>query len=176
MPTPLHTKFQLTLSAAAFQAVFVHLLFAFAGVLLGVWWTDRRARTRPVARLQVGAVGLLLGAPFIVLLGRAETMPMVYVALAGFGLFRGIYDANIFAALYEVVPVRRRATATGLMICFAYVTGATAPLLLGYLKQTMALDRGIVWLAPAYLLGGLLIAFASIRFFRRDREAALTLS
>ncbi|MBC8012283.1 MAG: MFS transporter [Burkholderiales bacterium] len=176
MPTLLATKFQLSLSAAAFQAVFVHLLFAFVGVLLGGWWTDRRARTRPITRFQLGAVGLVFGAPFVVLLARADTLPLVYVGLAGFGFFRGLYDANIFAALYEVVAVHRRATATGVMVCFAFVTGATAQLILGYLKQTMGLDRALVWLAPSFFVGGLLIAFAAFRFFNRDREAALALS
>lgn len=174
MPTLLYTKFHLPLATAAFQAVFVHYLFAFAGVLLGGWWSDRRAIARPVVRLHVGAAGLVLAAPFIFLLGHAETLPVVYVALAVFGLFRGVYDANIFAALYEVVPVRLRATATGLMICFAYVTGATAPLLLGHIKQRAGLDHGLSWLAPAYLLGGVLTAWAAVRFFRRDREAALS--
>jgi MFS family permease len=176
MPTLLYTKFELSLSTAAFQAVFVHYLFAFAGVLLGGWWSDRRGATRTAVRLHVGAFGLLAAAPFIFLLGYAETLPVVYVALAVFGFFRGVYDANIFAALYEVVPVRSRATATGLMICFAYVTGATAPLLLGYIKQTAGLDHGLAWLAPAYVLGGVLIVIAAVRFFHRDRAAALSSS
>ncbi|MBC8010660.1 MAG: MFS transporter [Burkholderiales bacterium] len=176
MPTLLTTKFQLSLSSAAFQAVFIHLLFAFVGVLLGGWWTDRRARTRPVARFQLGAVGLVFGAPFVVLLARADTLPLVYVGLAGFGFFRGLYDANIFAALYEVVAVHRRATATGVMVCFAFITGATAPLMLGYIKQTMGLDHALVWLAPSFFVGGLLIAFAAFRFFQRDCQSALALS
>lgn len=172
MPTLLYTKFQLPLATAAFQAVFVHYLFAFVGVLLGGWWSDRHAAKRPVVRLHIGAAGLILGAPFIYVLGHAGTLPLVYVALAAFGLFRGMYDANIFAALYEVVPANRRATATGLMICFAYVTGAFAPILLGYIKQRAGLDYGLAWLAPVFLLGGLFIALTAWRFFPRDRAAA----
>lgn len=169
MPTLLYTKFGLSLASAAFQAVFVHYVFAFVGVLLGGWWSDRRAATHPVARLYVGATGLLLGAPFIYLLGHADTLLLVNAAMAAFGLFRGIYDASIFAALYEVVPNRRRATATGWMICFAYVTGATAPLLLGHIKSSVGLGPGMALLAPAYLVGGVLILIAARWFFPRDR-------
>lgn len=172
MPTLLHTKFSLSLTEAAFQAVFGHFLFAFVGVMLGGWWADRRARTKPVARLQIGAAGLVLGAPFIFLMGTADSLTLVYVALAGFGLFRGLYDASIFAALYEVVPARRRATATGLMVCFAYVTGALSPLLLGYVKSRAGLDLGMAWLAPVFLVGGLLIALAAGVFFPRDHQFA----
>jgi fucose permease len=102
------------------------------------------------------------------MLGYSGTLQVVYIALAAFGFFRGIYDANLFAMLYEVVPIRSRATATGIMICFAYVTGAAAPLVLGYLKQYARLDHGLAWLAPAYLLGGILIEIAAFWFFRRD--------
>jgi len=171
MPTLLYTKFELSLTTAAFQAVFIHYVFAFAGVLFGGWLSDKLARTGPVARFHTAAAGLILGTPFIFLLGYSGTLQVVYIALAAFGFFRGIYDANLFATLYEVVPVRKRATATGIMICFAYVTGAAAPLLLGYLKQYARLDHGLAWLAPAYLLGGVLIEVAALWFFHRDHVA-----
>lgn len=173
MPTLLFEKFRLPLAKAAFQAVFLHYLFAFAGVLIGGWWSDRRATERPVFRLHIGAFGLFASAPFIVLLGQAGTLGMVQVALALFGLFRGIYDSNIFASLYEVAPARLRSTATGLMIAFAYVTGAAAPLGLGFFKTRFGLDHGMSLLALFYLLGALLLAIGAFCFFARDRRHAL---
>ena len=164
MPTLLYTKFQMPLAQAALQAVFLHYLFALAGVLVGGWWSDRRARVQPAGRMFTGAAGLALAAPFVFLLGQADTLAASGAMLALFGFCRGVYDANIFAALYDVVPERHRATATGFIICFAYVAGSAAPLILGQAKQTIGLGLGIALLAPVYLIGGLLLALSG-RYF-----------
>jgi len=170
MPTLLIDKFHLSLSAAAFQSVCLHYLFAFCGVLTGGWLSDRIAQKRPVVRLQLGAAGLLLGAPFIYLLGAASSALVVYGALAVFGFFRGIYDATIFASLYEVVSSRHRSSATGLMIMAAMVSGASAPLFLGYIRQCGNLSMGMSWLSVAYVAGALLIWIAIQFAFDRDRK------
>ena len=100
-------------------------------------------------------LGLLLGAPFIWLMGTSSNLTTVYVALAAFGFFRGIYDSNLFVALFDVIPQRRyRSSATGLMLCCAFTVGATSPVLLGYVKQHISLDVGLSSLAFVYLLGG----------------------
>jgi len=169
MPTLLLEKFHLPLASAAFQSVFLHHLFAFIGVLAGGWLSDRLAKTKPVARLYIGAVGLLLGAPFIFLLGSMDTLLLVYAAMAVFGLFRGVYDSNIYAALYEVIPSRYRSSATGLMTAFGYTASAGAPLILAYIKQYANLSMGMSLLAPAYLVGAALIWIAARFFFKHDK-------
>jgi len=169
MPTMLYENFDLNLSTAAFQSVFLHHLFAFAGVLFGGWISDKQAVKTPVARLHVAAFGLLLGAPFIYMLGQVNTLNMIYAMMAIFGFFRGIYDANIFAAMYEVIPPRFRSSATGLMISCAFVTGSTAPLILGYVKQHFSLNTGMSMLAPVYVLGAILIWIGAIFYFKRDQ-------
>lgn len=168
MPTFLYEQFRLSLKVAAFQAVFLHLLFAFFGVMFGGWVSDRLARRRPAVRLEIEWLGLLLGAPFIYLLGEASTLWVIYVALAGFGFFRGLYDSNLFAALFDVIAPQHRATATGLMLAFAFSVGATAPLLLGYLKPRIGLSTGLSALAVAYILGGLAILAANKSCFARE--------
>ncbi len=169
MPTLLYEKFQMPLSEAAFQSVFLHYLFAFFGVMAGGWLSDLWAPRWPVARLYLGSGGLLLSAPFLYLVGAAEESTLVYIALALFGFARGVYDSNIYAALFEVVPERYRSSASGLMISFAYATGAVAPLILGYIKQNSSLSLGMSLLAPVYALGGLLIWIGARFFFPGDR-------
>jgi len=90
------------------------------------------------------------------------------VALACFGFSRGVYDSNLFAALFDVIPPRYRSSATGLMLCFAFTVGATSPVLLGYRKGRVGLDVGLSSLALAYLLGGGLILAATKLFFLKD--------
>ncbi len=57
------------------------------------------------------AIGLFAGAPLIFLTGWTLSVPVLVAALAGFGLFKGLYDANIWAALYDFVLPSRQATA-----------------------------------------------------------------
>jgi MFS family permease len=174
MPTFLYERFALSLKTAAFQAVFLHLLFAFFGVMIGGRISDRLAARRSTIRIQIEWIGLLAGAPFIFLLGAAPELWIVYVALAGFGLFRGLYDSNLFAALFDVIEPRHRSTATGLMLAFAFTVGATAPLLLGYLKPQVGLSTGLSALALAYALGGVALLMAQRTCFPREfrRETA----
>ncbi len=169
MPTFLVEKFNLSLTNAGFSSMFYHHTTAFLGVLAGGWLADRRAVKRPQLRLIFQAVGLLLGAPFIYWMGSATEEWQVYLALAGFGFFRGIYDSNIFASLYEVIAPQYRSSATGLMLMFAFLTGAFAPYLLGKLKPTLGLSAGLSLLSLSYLFASLCLGIAVLFFFQKDR-------
>jgi sugar phosphate permease len=173
MPTFLFEKFHLSLHDAAFQSVFLHLVFAFFGVMIGGRVSDRLAARRPIIRLEVEWVGLLLGAPFIFLLGRSDALSLVYFGLAGFGFFRGLYDSNLIAALFDVIPPRYRSSATGLMLAFAFIVGAAAPVVLGYVKQHAGLGAGLSALAFVYLFGAAVLFAACKWTFPRDYLGAV---
>jgi MFS family permease len=168
MPTYLVEHFHRPLQEANLCAMLSHYLFAFFGVIAGGRIADRLAPRRPAIRIEIKALGLLLGAPFIALLGFAPSAVLVYVALAGFGLFRGLYDSNLFAALYDVVPPRCRSSATGLMLCYGFTTGAFAPVVLGYVKKHVSLSLGLSSLAVLYLLSAAIIWLARQKFFAKD--------
>lgn len=168
-PTFLHEKFGMTIAEAGFNSLFYHHLFAFLGVMGGGWLSDRLALKSPRNRLIIQSAGLLLGAPFIFGMGQATTPLLTYICLAGFGFFRGVYDANTYATLFEVVEPEYRSSTVGLSAMFAYVTAALAPFLLGYLKPTLGLANGLSSLSVAYGLGGLCI-WATLRwYFKKDR-------
>jgi sugar phosphate permease len=122
-----------------------------------------------VYRLVLQGVALLAGAPFIYWVGMGSTLTITSSALFVFGLFRGIYDANIYASLYEIVPSAAKSAATGIMIMFAFLTGAFAPLILGVLKPSLGLSAGMSSLWISYVLGGLCIMIAVKYFFNQDR-------
>jgi MFS family permease len=145
-----------------------HHLFAFLGVLAGGKIADHLAAARPSVRMEANLVGLLLGAPFIYWLGQAATAGSCYIALALFGLFRGIYDSNLFASLFDVVEPRLRASATGLMLSFAFVIGSLAPTVLGAMKSRVGLATGLSSLAWCYLFGAVCVFVAMKFFLRRD--------
>ncbi|RYD71440.1 MAG: MFS transporter [Sphingobacteriales bacterium] len=167
-PTFLHEKFDLSISEAGFSSMFYHHIFAFVGVIFGGWLSDKLASKSSRNRLAIQSAGLLLGAPFIFLMGRAESATYTYVMLAAFGFFRGIYEANTYTTLFLVIKPEYRSTSVGIISMFAFITGAIAPLLLGYLKPIIGLSTGLSFLSVAYILGGLLILVALFKFYKRD--------
>ncbi|WP_338876427.1 MFS transporter [Spirosoma sp. SC4-14] len=173
MPSFLVDKFGQSLAEAGFSALFYHHLGAFLGVLSGAKIADHFAKTDPRSRLVVQSAGLLLGAPFIYGISMSPTPVLTYIALFLFGIFRGWYDSNIVASLYEVVAPKIRSSAYGLMLACAFLIGSMAPYLLGVLKPTLGLTVGLASLSGVYVLGGLLIGSGAIWFFRNDREHAL---
>ena len=131
IPSFMFEKFHLTLAEAGFYSLFYHHAGAFVGVLIGGRLSDQLASTRPRYRLVIQSAALLLATPFIVCVGLGGQARAVYTALSLFGVFRGIYDSNIFASLYEVVSPDMRSSATGLMLMFAFLVGAFLPLRAG---------------------------------------------
>ncbi|SDJ01048.1 Sugar phosphate permease [Pedobacter sp. ok626] len=168
MPTFLHEKFKLSIVEAGFSSMFYHHIFAFAGVIFGGWCSDKFALKSSGNRLIIQSVGLLLGAPFILAMGQAENASYTYVMLAAFGFCRGIYEANTYTTLFLVIEPQYRSTSVGIISMFAFITGAIAPVLLGYLKPGMGLSNGLSSLSVAYLIGGVLILVALIKFYKRD--------
>ena len=110
----------------------------------------------------------LCGAPFVYMMGMSDTRAMCFLGMALFGLFRGIYESNLYASLFEVIEPRLRSSAVGAMISFAFLVGALAPIILGALKHRLGLGAGIGGLSAVYFLSGLMIAIALIWFFRKD--------
>jgi MFS family permease len=174
MPYLMVEKFHLSLGAAGFSALFYHHAGAFLGVIAGGQLADRQAKKKPVYRLVLQGIALLVGAPFIYWVGMGSTLTITCSALFVFGLFRGIYDANIYASLYEIVPPAVKSAATGIMIMFAFLTGAFAPLILGILKPSLGLSAGMSSLWISYVLGGVCIMIAVKYFFDQDRLKAIT--
>ena len=172
MPTYLHERFGFALDKAGFSAVFYHYLCAFFGVLIGGRLTDRWAIRRRAIRFEANACGLLLGAPFILMMAQTPSEVVCFIMLGLFGLFRGIYDSNLFASLFDVIKPQYRASATGLMLSFAFLVGAFSPTVLGVLKTNFGLSFGLASLAGFYVLGGVIILVARIFFFGADHAAA----
>lgn len=169
MPSLLAEKFNLSLTEAGFSSMFYHYVGAFIGVIGGGAVSDRISKIAPSNRLLLQAVSLLLGAPFIYWVGAGNTLFITYVALFFFGLFRGAYDSNIFASLFEVVDPKIKSSASGLMLMCAFLIGAFSPIILGYLKPTLGISTGLSYLWVSYFLGAVSIFISVMFFFKKDR-------
>jgi sugar phosphate permease len=168
MPTFLHENFGFSLARSGFDSTFYHHAAAFIGVLAGARIADKLAqkyiRVRPIVQM----MGLLAAIPFIILIGKSDSIIVIYVALAIFGFSRGIYDSNLLAALYDVIEIPYRATATGLLLMGGFIVGAASPYILGVLKPAFGLANGLAFLSVGFMFASLCIAIAVIFFYKKD--------
>ena len=160
MPNHLQEAFGAAKGAAALNAVLWHYLGAFVGVTLGGRISDRLVAKRPSVRMETNIVGLACAVPFIVWMAYAPSLLTCCVAMALFGVFRGVYDSNLMASLFDLVPSRYHASGAGIMLCFGFVFGSTSPVVLGVLKERFSSTVGLASLA-AFYLAGVCVIFAA---------------
>jgi MFS family permease len=163
MPKFLYEKFNMNLAAAGLTATVFVQLASMAGASLGGWFADTLRGKMPAGRMLVQAIGLICGAPFVVLCGWTRSVPLLIVSLTAWGLFKGLYDANIFASMFDVVPPEARGKAAGLMNMVGWLGGGTAPLAVGYVAMQTNLSTAIMLAASVYVMGSILLGVAVIR-------------
>ena len=163
---------ELSLTLAGGYAMFFHHLAAFVGILIGGALSDRLMKTRPAARLELQMVSMALGAPVVVWMGLAPSLMSVCIAMSVFGLFRGLYECNTQASLFDVIPPRFRATSWAVMGMIAFLIGSLPPWALGHLKDMLpenGFSYGFAAMGIIWLLAAAALFFARIRTFHRDR-------
>jgi MFS family permease len=169
MPKFLYDKFHLSLAAAGLTATVFIQLASMVGAPAGGWLADRLRARRPGGRMMVQAAGLLCGAPFVVLCGLTQSIGWLMVALTAWGFFKGLSDANIFAAMFDVVPAESRGTATGLMNMVGWLGGGgAAPVVIGYIAERHGLGLAIALASAVYVAGAALLVAGIVLFIRRD--------
>jgi MFS family permease len=164
MPSYLNRQFGMSLSMAGLSGTAYLQIASVLGVLSGGFLADRLVRRHRGGRMMAQSLGLLCGVPFIFLTGWTLSIPVLILALIGFGYFKGIYDANIWASLYDVVKPERRATALGLMNAIGWFGGGIAPVAIAAASQRYGMSACLSANSVIYLCFGLLLAFGIARF------------
>ena len=170
MPSHLSESFGVAKGSAALNAVLWHYIGAFVGVTLGGRISDKLAKTRPSVRMETNIAGLALAVPFIVWMAYAPSLLTCGIAMALFGVFRGVYDSNLMASLFDLIPQRYHASGAGLMLSCAFVFGSTSPVVLGLVKDAFSSTAALASLAAFYLAGAGIIAIARARQYRNVRN------
>jgi MFS family permease len=160
LPMYIYRNFKLGLSFSGLTST-VWPLASLPGALLGGVLADWAVTRWRGGRVGVQAAGLILAAPFVFLTGWSSSVSMLIAALVGAGLCKGIYDANIFAALFDVVRPEDRGTAAGLMNTVGWSGALIAPPLIGKAYELFGLGAAITATAAVYLLVGLLALLAA---------------
>jgi MFS family permease len=166
MPSFLFRKFGMSLSMSGFSGTAYLQAASILGVISGGILADRLVRQYKGGRMITQALGLLAGVPFIFLTGWTLSVPLLIAAMAGFGYFKGIYDANIWASLHDVVRPERRATAVGLMNAVGWIGGSTAPVAIAAASQHFGMSACISANSLIYLLFGILLVYGVFMHMR----------
>ena len=169
MPTFLHDRFRMSLAMAGLSATLFAQFASMAGAAVGGWLADTLVKRTCRGRLIVQAIGVFAGAPFVALCGFTQSVVWLVVALAGWGFFKGLYDANIFASPFDVIPPEARGTMAGMMNCVGWLGGGgTAPVVVGLIAQRSGLGFAIAITSVVYCLAGVLLLVCMAAFIERD--------
>lgn len=161
------------LALASSIAMLTSCGFAILGVMIGGRVSDKLAEKSKLARMRTEYIGLLCGAPFLVAVGFASNIWVASAAMIIYGIFRGIYDSNLYAAMFDVIDPKLRASSVGIITAFAFIVGCVAPLYLGWVQgdgtNIEAFEWGISSMGLFFLIGGLLILLAAKYTFLKER-------
>ena len=169
MPKFLFDRFHMSLAMSGLTATIFVQLASLIGAPVGGWLADRWRLRSPRGRLAVQMAGVFGGAPFVALCGLTPSVGTVLFALTAWGFCKGLYDANIFAAVFDVVRPEARGTAAGFMNAFGWLAGGgSAPLVIGIVAQRESLGLAIALASTVYVAAGLLLLLAIVAFVTKD--------
>jgi sugar phosphate permease len=168
MPKFLFDKFHMSLAVAGLTATAFVQLASVLGSITGGWLADIFRTRSPRGRILVQAVGVLCGAPFVAWCGMTQSVTSLVIALTAWGFCKGMYDANIFASLFDVVRPEARGTAAGFINSMGWIGGGWAPVAIGYIARDHGLSAGITAASVVYLLACALLLLAAFFFVEKD--------
>ena len=167
-------KFAVEVGEAGKGVMLWHHLFAFGAILAGGIATDRFVKKMPRFRLGFQAMALLCGAPMLLWIGLAPSFVTLLVAASAYGVFRGFFEVNTHASLFDVIAPEHRSTAVGLLNMIAFFFGGLSGVAMGALSQRWGVrgfEIGFGIMAAAYAFGAALMAFSFFFTFRKNRVA-----
>ena len=165
-------KFAVGVGEAGKGVMLWHHLFAFAAILAGGVITDHFVKKMPRFRLGFQSLALLSGAPMLLWIGFASSFAALLVAASCYGVFRGFFEVNTHASLFDVVPPQFRSTAVGLLNMIAFFFGGLSGVAMGALSQKWGVhgfEIGFGIMAGTYALGAALMAFSFFFTFNKNR-------
>jgi MFS family permease len=170
MPKFLFDRFHMGLAMSGLTATVFVQLASMAGAPVGGWLADAWRRRSRRGRMAVQAIGMLCGAPFVLVCGLTMSVGTLIIALTFWGFFKGLYDANIFASVFDVVPPDSRGRAAGFMNMIGWLAGGgSAPLVIGLVASRSSLGVAMALASVVYVAAGLLLILGMFLLVK-DRE------
>ncbi len=136
------------------------------GVIVGGYFSDKWVQQNIRARVYIGAMGLSLMIPALLLLGYSNSIVIVFAAASMFGFGFGMFDTNNMPILCQFVPANSRATAYGLLNTAGIFAGAIITDYLGKSTDAGNLNRDF-----AALAGIVVVVIVLQLLFLKPKEA-----
>ena len=164
-------KFAIDVGAAGKSSMLYHHLFAFIAILIGGIVTDLFVKKMPRFRLGFQIAALLLGAPMLVMLGFSSSILMMIVMMSAYGVFRGFFEVNTHASLFDVVNPKYRSTAVGLLNMSAFFFGGLSGVVMGALSEKWGVrgfEIGFAIMGAVYFIAALLMMISFFFTFKKN--------
>jgi MFS family permease len=151
-PTLIANKLHIDMSVAGPLTTISISLSSLFGVIVGGYFSDKWVQQNIRARVYIGAMGLSLMIPALLLLGYSNSIVIVFAAASMFGFGFGMFDTNNMPILCQFVPSSSRATAYGLLNTAGIFAGAVITDYLGKSTDAGNLNRDFAALAVIVLV------------------------
>jgi ACS family D-galactonate transporter-like MFS transporter len=165
-PTLIADKLHIDMSIAGPLTTISISLSSLFGVIVGGYFSDKWVQQNIRARVYIGAMGLSLMIPALLLLGYSNSIVIVFAAASMFGFGFGMFDTNNMPILCQFVPSNSRATAYGLLNTAGIFAGAVITDYLGKSTDAGNLNRDF-----AALAGIVIVAIVLQLLFLKPKEA-----
>ena len=165
-PTLIADKLHIDMSIAGPLTTISISLSSLFGVIVGGYFSDKWVQQNIRARVYIGALGLSLMIPALLLLGYSNSIVIVFAAASMFGFGFGMFDTNNMPILCQFVPSSSRATAYGLLNTAGIFAGAVITDYLGKSTDAGNLNRDF-----AALAGIVVVVIVLQLLFLKPKEA-----
>ena len=165
-PTLIADKLHIDMSIAGPLTTISISLSSLLGVIVGGYFSDKWVQQNIRARVYIGALGLSLMIPALLLLGYSNSIVIVFAAASMFGFGFGMFDTNNMPILCQFVPANRRATAYGFLNTAGIFAGAVITDYLGKSTDAGNLNRDF-----AALAGIVVVVIVLQLLFLKPKEA-----
>jgi MFS family permease len=166
----IHHRYHLSLTESGFTATVFLQTGSAIGVLCGGVLGDRMARRIAPGRFYVGILGLLCCTPFAWAMFACNFLRTLKLCASGFGLFGGLFIANVYASAYDVITQGNYGFAAGVMNMIGGFAAGAAILLTGMLQKSFGTAFVIRVLAISAAIAAGVLAAVVITSFAEDQK------
>lgn len=151
-PTLISENLDIDMSRAGPIATISISLSSLMGVLVGGIISDRWVQKNIRGRIYIGAIGLSLTVPAMLLMGFGTSLVPILSAAFLFGFGFGMFDTNNMPILCQFVRPDARATAYGFLNTAGIFSGALITDYLGKSTDAGNLGRDFAWLGAVVII------------------------
>ena len=104
--------------------------------------------------------------------GFAPSAFTMVAMAAAYGVFRGFFEVNTHASLFDVIPAAYRSTAVGIFMVFAFFFGGLSGVVMGALSQrygVQGFEIGFALMGATYFVAAFVMMISFFFTFRKDR-------